>query len=103
MMAHDSSQGPALAEETIKAVRSALVAYIGEHVDAPRAGDRLGVALRRMALDARAREMLPEHLLMLLKDVWYSLPAVRRIVEPTDQIRLLQRVVTMCIKEYYSD
>jgi hypothetical protein len=99
MMAHDSSPGPTLTEETIEAVRSALVHY----VDAPEAGDRLRVALRRMALEARARKMLPEQLLIVLKDVWYSLPPVRRIAEPTDQIRLLQRVVTMSIKEYYAD
>jgi hypothetical protein len=99
MMAHDSSRGPTLTEETIEAVRSALIHY----VDAPQAGDRLGVALRRMALEARARRMLPEQLLIVLKDIWYSLPSVRQIEEPAEQVRLLQRVVTMSIKEYYSE
>jgi hypothetical protein len=99
MMAHDSSPGPALTDETIEAVRSALMDY----VDAPQVGERLGVALRRMALEARARRMLPEQLLIVLKDIWYSLPAVRHIEEPAEQVRLLQRVVTMCIKEYYTD
>jgi hypothetical protein len=99
MMAHDSAQGPSLSEETIEAVRSALVHY----VETPEAGERLRHALRRMTFEARGRYMLPEQLLIVLKDVWYSLPSVRRIAEPGDQIRLLQGVVTMCIKEYYAD
>jgi hypothetical protein len=100
MMAHDSSPGPNfLAEETIEAVRSALVAYIGTVSH----GELLRQALHRMAAEARATAMLPEHLLVVLKDIWYSLPHVRSLEHPEDQVRLLQRVVTMCIKEYYAD
>ena len=99
MMAHDSSPGPnALTEETIEAVRDALVRY----VDAPARGEDLGAALHRMAAEARDSSMLPEQLLIVLKDIWYSLPSVRSMSDATDQVRLLQRVVTMCIKEYYS-
>jgi hypothetical protein len=100
MMAHDSSLGPnGLTEETIAATRAALVEYIR----APAHGDRLGVALHAMAAEARDHSMLPEQLLIVLKDIWYSLPSVRNMSDSADQIRLLQRVVTMCIKEYYSD
>ena len=98
MMAHDSSSGPvALTEETIAAVRSAIV----EYVRAPAHGDGLGATLRVMAAEARDRSMLPEQLLVVLKDIWYSLPSVRNISDTSEQVRLLQRVVTMCIKEYY--
>jgi hypothetical protein len=100
MMAHDSSWGPAaLSEETIAAVRGALVRY----VDAPSVGDALRSALHAMAAEARAKSVAPEQLLVALKDIWYSLPAVRGMHDPAEQIRLLQRVVTMCIKEYYAD
>jgi ActR/RegA family two-component response regulator len=99
MMAHDSSPGPnVLTEETIEAVRAALVQY----VSAPARRDDVGAALQRMAIEARDRSMLPEQLLIVLKDIWYSLPSVRNMSDATDQVRLLQRVVTMCIKEYYS-
>jgi hypothetical protein len=99
MMAHDSSPGPnALTEETIESVRVALVRY----VNAPARGDELGDALRHMAAEARDRSMLPEQLLIVLKDIWHSLPSVRNMSDSADQIRLLQRVVTMCIKEYYA-
>ena len=100
MMAHDSSPGPgSLSPETIEAVRAALIAY----VDAPSSGERLGRALRTMAAEAHEQAMLPEQLLVVLKDIWYTLPAVRSIKEPTEQVRLLQRAVTMCIREYYAD
>ena len=99
-MVHDSSPGPgSLSPETIEAVRAALVAY----VDAPSCGERLGQALHVMAAEAREHAMLPEQLLVVLKDIWYTLPIVRSIREPSEQVRLLQRVVTMCIREYYAD
>lgn len=99
-MAHDSSPGPgSLSDETVEAVRSALLGY----VDVPERGERLGRALHAMAAEAREQEMRPERLLIVLKDIWYSLPSVRALKEPADQVRLLQRVVTMCIREYYAD
>jgi hypothetical protein len=100
MMAHDSSPPPAagLAEETVTRARVALTRYL-ESPD--RAGDELRDALDLMATEARSKAMLPEQLLVVLKDVWYSLPEVRSLEDSGAQIRLLQRVVTMCIKEYY--
>jgi hypothetical protein len=100
MMAHDSSPPPApgLAEETTARARVALSRYL-ENPDA--GGDELRNALDVMAGEARSKSMLPEQLLVVLKDIWYSLPAVRALDDSGAQIRLLQRVVTMCIKEYY--
>jgi hypothetical protein len=98
MMAYDSSSTPpsGLAEETILQVRSALVRYM----DAPDgAGAVLGDALRAMAEEARQKSVLPEQLLVLLKDIWYGLSP--SIGDPAQQGVLLQRVVTLCIKEYY--
>jgi hypothetical protein len=100
MMAHDSSQTPPsrLDDETINAVRIALRAYLRDTGD-PGA---LQVSLLTMASEARARGILPEQLLIVLKDVWNALPEVRSMRDPREQTGLLQRVVTMCIKEYYS-
>jgi hypothetical protein len=100
MMAHDSSPPPArgLAEETVERVRLALSDYLAS----PEAGAQsLRDALDLMSGEAREKQMLPEQLLVALKDIWYALPAVRSIEDSAAQIRLLQRVVTMCIKEYY--
>lgn len=100
MMAHDSSPPPTagLAEETVARTRVALSRYL-ENSDA--AGAELRDALDAMSAEARAKSMLPEQLLVVLKDTWYTLPAVRSLEDSGAQIRMLQRVVTMCIKEYY--
>ncbi|HEY4130180.1 MAG TPA: hypothetical protein VGM50_06160 [Gemmatimonadaceae bacterium] len=122
MMAHDSSPGPptGLDQQTIEMVRAALVNYVSVptslSVTPSRAtpavqsasgtdhrGEALRVALHTMAAEARAKSVLPESLLVLLKDIWYSLTHVHTKLEQPDQVRLLQRVVTMCIKEYYAD
>lgn len=100
MMAHDSGPPLAalLAEETVARVRVALSAYM-ENNEA--GGLELRDALDAMATEARSKAMLPEQLLVVLKDIWYALPEVRALEDSGAQIRLLQRVVTMCIKEYY--
>ena len=100
MMAHDSSNTPPsrLDDETVSALRQALRAYLSDSKDS----SILHAPLLRMASEARERAILPEQLLIVLKDVWNSLPEVRSMTDVHEQIGLLQRVVTMCIKEYYS-
>jgi hypothetical protein len=100
MMAHDSSQTPPsrLDDDTVAAVRVALRAYLASSADAAVLRD----ALLRMSAEARERAVLPEQLLVVLKDLWGALPEVRAMTDAGEQVRLLQRVVTMCIKEYYS-
>jgi hypothetical protein len=99
MMAHDSSPTPpgGLAEETTQAVRAALVQYLRS----PGSPTELRSALNRMADEARTKAILPEHLLVTLKQLWSSLPEVRSVGDVDEQTRMLQRVVTMCIREYY--
>ena len=99
-MVHDPSPAPgALEAETIKALRGALVRYI----DDPSTATDVRDALQRMAAEAHSKSMLPEQLLVVLKDIWYSLPSPQSMSDPAEQVRLLQRVVTMCIREYYAD
>ncbi len=100
MMAHDSSHPPPsrLDDDTVAAVRGALRAYLSPSADTA----ALQGALVRMSVEARERAILPEQLLVVLKDVWGALPEVRAMTDAGEQVRLLQRVVTMCIKEYYS-
>jgi len=100
MMAPDSSQPPSsrLDDELLKAVRLALHGH--EH------GSEHGAALQSslllVATEARARNILPEQLLVRLKEAWSSLPEVRAMHDAHEQARLLERVVTMCIREYYN-
>ena len=101
-MAYNSGPTPngGLSAEVIDRVAAALTQYLA----APRThGEELRAALHAIAKEARDQTMLPEKLLVILKDVWYDLPIVRDSRPRDEQVALLQRVVTMCINEYYSD
>lgn len=100
MMPHDSSQTPPsrLDDDTLVAVRAALRTYLAHPADS----SPLQTALQRVSAEARERAVLPEQLLVVLKDLWGGLPEVRSMPDAGEQTRLMQRVVTMCIKEYYS-
>jgi hypothetical protein len=100
MMAYDSSQPPSsrLGDEVLNALRLAMRGYLKDAEDP----STLQKSLVLVASTARARDILPEQLLVTLKEAWSSLPEVRAMHDSGEQVRLLQRVVTMCIKEYYS-
>jgi hypothetical protein len=98
MMAHDSTPGrPTPSAESVEALRSALEEYLagGEETAA------LRPALRRIAVEAREKKIHAEQLLIVLKDVWFALPQIGPMVNEK-QNAMLQRVVTLCIREYYS-
>ena len=100
MMAFDSghSASSRLDEATVAAVRDALRVYLADGSDST----MLQQALLRMSREARDKSLHAEQLLVILKDTWGALPEVRAMTDTTEHARLLQRVVTMCIKEYYS-
>jgi predicted NACHT family NTPase len=99
MMAPDSSPPPSsrLDDELLNALRIALRRNGN---DADHASE-LQASLLVVATEARARDILPEQLLVRLKDAWSSLPEVREMRDALQQARLLERVVTACIREYY--
>jgi hypothetical protein len=99
MMAHDPGASPSrLDAESLNSVRLALRGYLRDSQD-PSA---LQASLLLVATEARAQNILPEQLLIILKETWSSLPEVRAMSDAGEQVRLLQRVVTMCIREYYN-
>jgi hypothetical protein len=99
MMAHDStSNRPELSAASVAALKSALQKYLAnESETAP-----LEPALRLVAAEAREKHMHAEQLLIALKDVWFALPQIAKAAQGEQQSRLLQRVVTLCIRAYYS-
>ena len=100
MMAFDSSRTPPsrLDPAAIAELRVALGAYLAKSEDrAP-----LQAALARLAAEARDKGIPPEQLLVVLKEIWNGLPEVRAASDASAQVTLLQRAVTMCIREYYA-
>jgi len=53
--------------------------------------------------EAREKAVPPEQLLITLKNVWQSLAEVENARDFNQQQRTLQRLVTICIKEYFAD
>ena len=100
MMAHDSSPPPSsrLDDELLNAIRVALRGHASEAEHA----SALQASLLLVATEARASNILPEQLLVRLKEAWSSLPEVRAMRDSQEQARVLERVVTMCIREYYN-
>ena len=98
MMAPDTTPGrPSLSADSVDALRSALEEYLANGHEIA----SLQPALRRIAVEAREKKIHAEQVLVLLKDVWFALPQISRPGnEP--QLPLLQRVITLCIREYYS-
>jgi seryl-tRNA(Sec) selenium transferase len=89
---------PELSADSIAALKSALNAYaVDNDLRA------LQSALRLLASEAREKAIHAEQLLVVLKDAWFSLPQVAQAPQGDEQNRQLQRVVTVCIREYYSD
>ena len=98
MMARDlTPQRPELDAASVDMLGRALTSYVEDDE-----GTDLLAVLRHVANEARSRHMHAEQLLVALKDVWYSLPVVRSSPEGEQQNRLLQRVITLCIRQYYA-
>lgn len=98
MMAHDSSAPrPNLSAAAIAGLEAALARYLANQSDAS-----LEKALRTLTMEAREKQIHAEQLLIVLKDVWFALPEIRETPSGDPQNALLQRVITQCIREYYS-
>ena len=88
-----------ISDETLTALRIALQQRLsGATGDA-----EIRQALRAMSEEARAESLHVEQVIVALKRVWESLPEVRRATDRQEQNRILERAVTLCIQEYYSD
>ena len=99
MMAHDSSSPrPDLSVSTVESLQQALAAFLANPSDTK----NLESSLRALTREAREKQVHAEQLLVVLKDVWFALPAIRGTPPGEPQHALLQRVITQCIREYYA-
>src|SRR5205085_1420900 len=84
------------------AIVSDLAAALSRSLKAGSHGDELRGLLSRAALDARQKGIHAEQLLLVLKDIWYSLPQLATRPGNDTQTRLLQQLIARCIQEYYA-
>jgi hypothetical protein len=98
MMAFDRTRSPRLEAETLDALRGVMQRAMqqGDH------GQELQDVLSRAADEAREKDIHAEQLLIIMKDLWYSLPELRSVVDSDRQTVLLQELITRCITQYYS-
>ena len=99
MMAFEKTpSSPRLEAATIDALRATLARSIAMGVHE----EGLRDLLCRTAAEAREKGIHVEHLLIVLKDIWFSLPGlVDRSANDVDHA-LLQELVSRCIQEYYA-
>ena len=98
-MAFDRSPSiPNLEPETVEAIRAVLSRSVsrGNH------SDELRDLLCTAAEEARTKGIQAERLLVILKDIWYSIPRVTPASPGSVDSALLQELVSRCIKEYYA-
>jgi hypothetical protein len=98
MMAHDRMPSPRLESDTVDALRTVMQRAVrrGDH------GQELHAVLSRAATEAREKNIQAEQLLVIMKDLWYSLPDLRTIQDTDRQTELLQELISRCITQYYS-
>ena len=99
-MPYDSTlpSGPTglVSADTVAALREVIRRLGAEDLNG-----ELRAALNQLSDEARANGLRAEQVIILLKQVWNGLqmPSVPR----DERTRMLERLVTLCIKEYYAD
>ena len=59
--------------------------------------------LKRVGAEARAKNVRPEQLIVIFKQLWNSLAESLRPQNPDQQERVRQTLVTLCIQAYYAE
>ena len=98
MMAFDRMPSERLEADTVNALRTVMQRAVrqGDH------DHELQEVLARAAAEAREKDIQAEQLLVMMKDLWYSLPELRAVDDTDRQTTLLQQLISRCISQYYS-
>lgn len=88
----------ALSGATVARLRSVLTEHMA-HPDV--ANPELSRVLRQVVTEARNRQIRAEQLIVILKNVWDSLPDVQYAIDREAQVQVRQRLITLCIRAYY--
>ena len=88
-----------LSHDALDAMRHAVRVSLEQPAEA----SGLRAALRAVAVEAQARQIRAEQLIVVLKQVWHTVPEVRSAPTRDIQDGLLDRLITACIQEYYRE
>jgi hypothetical protein len=80
------------------ALRRALAGKFFATLDAEK---QLRLDLQAVCQAARHQNMRVEYLIIAFKDAWRSLPEARTLPQGTQGPDLLNRIITLCIAEFY--
>jgi hypothetical protein len=86
-----------LSPASIQALRRALRSHLSP--SAPRGV--LRPAITTICAEARQREITPERLLVIIKEMWRVLPEVQNLPRGAERDGLLERVITISIEEFF--
>lgn len=99
MMAFDRTpSAPNLDPATIEGLRAVLARSASRGIHS----DDLHLLLANAATESREKGLQAEQLLLVLKELWYSLPEVIGAPSADVENRLLQELISRCIREYYA-
>lgn len=98
MMAFERTPSTRLAADTLDALRSVMQRALrnGDHEQ------ELQSVLARAAAEAREKNIHAEQLLVIMKELWFSLPDLRGADDSERQTKLLQGLISRCITQYYA-
>ena len=89
-----------LEESTMKELRTALT----EQLKRPeRPTPELAELLKRIAREAHEKDIRPEELIVMFKQLWNSLAESLRPQNVDQYERIRQNLVTLCIQAYYAE
>src|SRR5215207_2826350 len=98
MASERTPDSPPLDATTVEALRAAFVQSMVRGSHAP----DLHHLLCTTAQEARTKGIRAEQLLIVLKDIWYSLPELAATTASDVENTLLQELISRCIREYYA-
>ena len=103
MIKASSSHGSGVQSSESTPPWESILATVSESFARGAPDSELRAGLRLWCAEARRRDLLPETFLPLLKNQIVSAPGMRRRTRDLlTRDRALQRLVTMCIEEYYA-
>ena len=98
MMAFDRTPSSRLEPATVEALREVMDRAVrrGNHAD------ELHDVLCRAATEAHDKGIQAEQLLLIMKELWHSIPELKHATDAERQTTLLQELITHCIQRYYA-